>query len=206
MKHKLTWLAAGLILLIARPAQAQEKRQISLEEAVSLSIQNSKQLKLNQAKVDEAVAATREAEEKRLPDASASASFLQLTHPTIDMKTKPSSGSTQGGVPNISSAAYGILNLSLPVYAGGRIRYGIESANYLEQAVKLDAENDRDAVALNAVNAYINLYKAGQAVSIVRDNLEQAKQRVKEFSDLEKNGVLARNDLLKAELQASNVE
>jgi outer membrane protein len=58
----------------------------------------------------------------------------------------------------------------------------------------------------NTIEAYINLYKAGAAVQLYDTNLVQAKQRVKELANLEKNGVLARNDLLKAQLQESNVE
>ena len=52
----------------------------------------------------------------------------------------------------------------------------------------------------------INLYKAKTAIGLVKENLEQAQQRVKDFTNIEKNGLLARNDLMKAELQASNVE
>ena len=40
----------------------------------------------------------------------------------------------------------------------------------------------------------------------MRENLREAQQRVKDFSNQEKNGLLARNDLLKAQLQQSNVE
>jgi outer membrane protein TolC len=41
---------------------------------------------------------------------------------------------------------------------------------------------------------------------VVEDNLRQSQQRDKDFSNLEKNGLLARNDLLKAQLQTSNIE
>ena len=41
---------------------------------------------------------------------------------------------------------------------------------------------------------------------MVKQNLAQSEQRVKDFSNLEKNGLLARNDLLKVELQSSNIE
>jgi outer membrane protein TolC len=41
---------------------------------------------------------------------------------------------------------------------------------------------------------------------LFNENLLQAQQRVKDFANLEKNGLLARNDLLKAQLQTSNVE
>ncbi|HWJ30659.1 MAG TPA: TolC family protein, partial [Flavisolibacter sp.] len=103
-------------------------------------------------------------------------------------------------------AAYAMVNASLPIYAGGRIRYGIESSKYLEQAAKLDADNDREAVVLNTIDAYNNLYKSRAAVDLVNQNLQDARQRVKDFTNLEKNGVMARNDLLKAQLQQSNTE
>ncbi len=40
----------------------------------------------------------------------------------------------------------------------------------------------------------------------MKENLEQSRQRDKEFSSLEQNGILARNDLLKVQLQTSNIE
>src|SRR4029079_4688197 len=91
-------------------------------------------------------------------------------------------------------------------YAGSRIRYGIESAKYLEEAARLDAVNDKEAVILNTINAYTNLYKAKASVELVKQSLEQSRKRVTDFTNLEKNGLLARNDLLKAQLQASNIE
>ena len=101
---------------------------------------------------------------------------------------------------------YGTLNLSLPIYTGGKLKFGIISAELLEKASRLDLENQKEAVINNTIEAYANLFKAAQTVSIVKDNLAQSRQREKEFSDLEKNGLLARNDLLKAQLQSSNLD
>jgi len=70
----------------------------------------------------------------------------------------------------------------------------------------LDAENDRAHVILNTINAYINLYKAIVTVQVVNENLQQSRQRDSVLSRLEQNGLLARNDLLKSELQSSNIE
>jgi len=200
MKHKL--ILPVLILLGTQLLYAQESRTLTLKEAIELSLKNSKQLKSNEAKILEAASAVKEAEEKKLPDASVSGSYLYLPiQPTIDLKT----GSGSGG-PSVNQAIYGIANVSMPLYNGGKIRYGIESAKFLEQAVKLDAENDRGAVILNIISSCINLYKAHQAIELVKENLAQSQQRVKDLSNLEKNGLLARNDLLKAELQSSNIE
>jgi len=205
-KRSSTALAIVSGLLMVGSLNAQEKRPISLNEAISLSLNNSKQLKNSQAKIEEATAALKEAVEKKLPDAKISGSWLWLSNANIDVKSKTGGNSNQGGSPDVSQAMYGILNASLPIYSGGRIRYGIESSRYLAEATKLDADNDRQEVIQNTVEAYINLYKAKSSVNLVRENLGEAQQRVKDFSNLEKNGLLARNDLLKAQLQASNVE
>jgi len=61
-------------------------------------------------------------------------------------------------------------------------------------------------VIQNTVAAYGNLYKAQKAVDLVTENLVSERERVQEFTNREKNGMLARNDLMKAKLQESNVE
>jgi outer membrane protein TolC len=207
MKDKLRILFISLALILVWPAIAQERKLLSLDEAINLSLKNSKQLKISRAQIEEANASLKESENRRLPDASVSASYLRLGTANVDIKKQNNNNGGSGGEsPKVSQAAYGILNASLPIYAGGRIRYGIESSRYLAEAVKLDADNEKDAVVENTIEAYVNLYKARSAVDLVNENLAQAQQRVKDLSNLEKNGLLPRNDLLKAELQASNTE
>jgi outer membrane protein len=208
MKHKLKQVAGFFTFFFILSIQgllAQETRKITLKEAIDLGITNSHSLKNNKAKIDEATAAVREANERQLPDFSVSASYLYLpVQPNINLKTD--SAGKSGNSPKVSQAMYGIANVSLPVFAGGKLKYGIESAKYLEQAARLDAEDDQEAVILNTISAFGNLYKSGATVTLVKENLEQSNQRVKDFSNLEKNGLLARNDLLKAALQSSNLE
>ncbi|GAA4739740.1 TolC family protein [Flavisolibacter ginsenosidimutans] len=188
---------------------AQEKKNLTLTEAIDLSIKNSKQLKSSAAKIEEATFALKEAVERRLPEASASGAYLRLNNPNISLKTKSSSssgGGTTAETPKPSQAVYGILNASMPIFSGFRIKYGIESAKYLEQAAKLDADNDKEAIVLNTIDAYNNLYKSKAVVDLVNENLQSARGRATQFANLEKNGILPRNDLLKAQLQVSNTE
>lgn len=202
------WLLLCLALFSVQQASAQSARKLTLDEAVQLGLQNSKQLKLNQAQIDEATASLKEAKDNRLPDLKLSGSYLRVNSPNITMRSGGGSSDSSGGGSsiNVNSAMYGMASLSLPIYTGGKIKYGIESAKYLAQAAKLDAESNRDAVIQNTINAYANLYKASKSVELVQQNLDQSRQRDNDFSNLEKNGLLARNDLLKSQLQTSNVE
>lgn len=207
MKHKLS-VVIVLALMISLQSAAQEKKVLGLNEAIDLSVKNSKQLKRDQARIDEATAALREATDKRLPDAGLSGSYLRFNSPNIVMDTKSTGGGSgiSADRPKINQFMYGIASFSLPIYSGGQIKYGINSAEYLQKAVALDADNEREEVVQTTIEAFANLFKATTAVRLMKENLAQSQQRVKELTNLEKNGLLARNDLLKAELQSSNIE
>lgn len=183
---------------------AQEKKQLSLDEAVQLGIQNSKSLKIDAAKIEEATADLLEAKNRQLPELKVSGSYMYLPiKPNIDLKLP---GVSAAGGPEVHQVAYGSANLSVPIYSGGRIKYGIESAKYLVEASKLSTENDKVAIAYNVAQAYNNLFKANQSIKVLEENLTASQKRDETFLKLENNGVIARNDRLKANLQTSNIE
>lgn len=201
-----------ILFLLALPyfGISQEVKQLTLQETIDLSLKNSHLLKASLAKTQEADAVLKQAEDNKLPGASVSGSYLYLANPNLALKTKVGGGPDSSGnskeLPHVHQAMYGILNVTLPIYAGGKIRYGIESAKYLQQAATLDAQNDKEEVILNTINAYVNLYKASVTVEVVKENLLQSEHRDSVFSRLEQTGLLARNDLLKSQLQTSNIE
>ena len=205
MNNRIFLITAAFLLGGLTQASAQATQKVTLQQAIDMSIKNSKNLRISGAKILEATADVQEAKDKQLPDVKVSGSYLRLTNANIDLKSSGSGGGS-GNTPNVNQALYGIANLSLPLYAGGKIKYGIESAKYLEQAARLNADNDRQGVTYNTMQAYTNLYKASRAVSVIRENIKASVQRDTTFSRLEQNGLLARNDLLKAQLQTSNIE
>lgn len=198
-------IALSLFIGMAN-TNAQEKKQLTLDEAVQLGIQNSKSLKIDAAKIEEATADLLEAKNKQLPELKVSGSYMYLPiKPTIDLKLSTGSGAGAES-PTVHQVAYGSVNLSVPIYNGGRIKYGIQSAKYLVEASKLSTENDKIAIAYNVAQAYNNLFKANQSIKVLEENLTASQKRDDTFLKLENNGVIARNDRLKANLQTSNIE
>ena len=114
----------GLLIifsLISIQMTAQEKK-ISLNEAIDLSLQNSKQLKINQAKIEEATAAAKEAEERKLPDAKVSGSYLRLNSANFDLKTKSNnSGSGSSSSEAIDSGLFHARRIDVFDPAGDQI-------------------------------------------------------------------------------------
>jgi outer membrane protein len=190
------------LLFISIKVNAQMAQKISLQQAIDMSIANSNSLKITNAKIIDASTNVQEAKDRQLPSASVTASYLRLAGAKLDLKNSAAGGNG----PKVNQALYALVNVSMPIYAGGKIKYGIESAKYLEEASKLGVENDKEGITFNTIAAYTNLYKASAVVIVLNENLKTAQQRDATFSRLEQNGLLARNDLLKAQLQTSNVE
>lgn len=204
--RSLGMLVLAFLLAFNIPGRAQDGKVLTLKDAIDLSIKNSKQLRLNQTKITSALNAVKDARARQLPDANISGSYLRLNKPNIDLKSGSDSSGGGSSFSDVNQVAYGMATISVPLFSGFKIQAAKESARYLAEAAKLDADLDREDVIQNTVAAYSNLYKATVAVNLVRENLKQQEQRTTDFSNMEKNGIMARNDLLKAQLQQSNIE
>jgi len=206
-------LACCLLAIGNNTVMGQEQRQLTLDSAIALSLSESKELKISDSKVRGALAAVREAKDNRLPDIDISGQYLRVNKPNLNIKLESDDsdgdsgeGDSGSSTPEVNQVMFGMASASLPIFAGGTINNGIASAKFLEKATSLDAERDRQQVIQNTVEAYYNLYKAQAAVKLVKENLKSSQQRVKDFSNMEANGLVARNDLLKVQLQESNLE
>src|SRR5689334_12341443 len=120
MKKRKPGLAIAISLAAIGFVQAQQARPITLHEAIELGVKNSKQLKNSQAKIEEASAALKEARNNQLPDAKVTGAYTWVPSADVNLDLKSNTGGG-AGTPKISQAVYGIVNASLPVYAGGRI-------------------------------------------------------------------------------------
>ncbi len=183
---------------------AQETRTLTLEEAVSLGLQASKNLRSDQARIETATADYVAARNRLLPDFKLSGTAMALTNATVHMKMGEQSEA--GNTPKANSALLANVSISYPLYTGGKTGYAVESARYLEQAARLSMENNKAGVAYTLAAAYNNLFKAEQALTVLTENLKASQQRDQQFLDFENNAILARNDRLKASLQTSHIE
>lgn len=203
MNYKIKIITLIILSSAVIKLHAQTTQKINLQQAIDLSVKSSNNLKIADSKFLQAGADLQEAKDRKLPNASVSASYLRLSSANVDLKSAQNNNRPS---PKVNQAVYGIANVTMPLYAGGRIRYGIESAQYLEKAAKFNVENDKESVVYNTIQAYTNLYKFAKSVAVIKENLNASVQRDSLFSRLEQNGILARNDLLKAQLATSNIE
>ncbi|UII22234.1 TolC family protein [Fulvivirga ligni] len=200
-----------LMGLLTFNLHAQDEHQLNLEEAVELGLQNSKSLKASYAALQEANAKLAQSKHDQYPELTISGAHLRVNNPTVETHfggdTDSGDGEPQSGSsPEVSSVTYGMASFSQPIFSGFRLHNAVKVADYLKTAAELDVDNQREAVIFNIISAYYNYYKLLSTKGLVEQNLNEAQERVKLFNNLESNGVITRNDLLKAQLQQSNME
>src|SRR5215217_4671413 len=132
-------LAMLLISLVSNRAQAQDKT-LRLEEAIELGLQNSKVLKLSQAKIDEAVSQYNQEKDRALPEGSVSLAYNRAQIPY----NRLSFGEESISLPKSANAFLGIASVSQTIFAGHRLKYAQESTNMLTDIARLDAVKDKD--------------------------------------------------------------
>lgn len=205
-------ISIGLASLLAVfELQAQSVKTLTLKEAIDLGYTNSKQLMVSNAKVKEAQAKLAEAEDRALPDVGVSGTYMHINTPNISMANSDNSGGSGSDSPlsafsSLHDIGLAQVTASMPVFNGMKIRNTKAMNDYLQQAAQYDAQTTRSQVAINTIKAVYQYYELLQSRRTIEENLKQEQQRVAEFKNLEKQGLLARNDRLKAELQANNVE
>jgi outer membrane protein len=201
-------IVSGLALLLTIFSAQAQTRTISLEEAVNLGVQNSKQLKLAQNKIEQAVSQLDQAKDETMPTVKVSAGYSHALMLSRSFAL-PSDG---GGDPKSMKFPFdntlyqGTLSINQPIFAQGRFRYAKESANILIQSSKLDADKDKDEIVYNIISAYINFYKVQQNLKIIAQNMEDVDQKLTEIKKFESQGLATKNDVLRFQLEKSNIQ
>ena len=182
---------------------AQEKKNLSLEEAVQLAVTQSTEAHLADTKVATKEFEMQTVKNKQYPDVKISGQYQRLTNADVDFKL---GNSGSGGGPQVNQLMLGNATASVPLFAGFKVQNSIKASQNLYESEQYNAKNTKEQIALETVKLYVALYKAQESEKLIQENIKRADQRVKDFKAMEENGIIARNDLLKAQLQASNYQ
>jgi outer membrane protein len=204
-------LPLGILLAVGLQGSAQQKKPLTLDQAISIAVTQSTGAALADTRVNTAKLETDNTKNNAYPDFRISGQYQRLTEPTVNLRvplggeSEPGDGTTQAS-PQVNQVILGMAQFSLPVFSGFRLRNNIAASESLYKAQTFNAASVKEQLAMQAIVLYANLYKAQQSVNLIEENLKSANQRVTDFTAMEQNGLLARNDLLRAQLQASNIQ
>ncbi|PXY42652.1 TolC family protein [Flavobacterium cheongpyeongense] len=193
----------GVFFIGISSVEAQEKTSLTLDEAVKLAWEKSNEVTLANTKVNTKKYELQSVKNNQYPDLKVSGQYQRLGKASIDMHNDQASSEP---IASPDRAMLGMANLSLPLFSGFKIQSSIDAYDNLYEAETANAAKTKEDVALRVITYYTALYKAQKTLDLLNENQKQAKQRVTDFTELEKNGIIPRNDLLKAQLLVSRTQ
>lgn len=196
-------MLCGMFFIGLSSVKAQQKTSLSLTEAINTAWSKSNEVSLANAKVQSKKHELQGAKNNKYPDLKASGQYQRLTNASVNFRLNQD-GATEA--PLVNQLLIGQLTASVPVFAGFKIQNAIKAQDHLYQSEVASAKQTKEEIALQVIEYYASLYKAQKTIELLTENQKSAKQRVKDFIELEKNGIIPRNDLLKAKLQVSKVQ
>lgn len=204
MKKKAWIFCLAVVSITGLMAQT---KSLKLEEAIQLGVQNSRQLKLSQSKIDQAVSQFEQSKDLALPSAKVSGGYSQALMLTNKLSIPGDSGKTSTiKLPFANTLYQATLSINEPIFAGHQFKYARASADLLVHMSRLDAEQDKDEVIYTIISAYLNYFKIKQNQVIVQQNLDDIQGKLEEIIKYESQGLATQNDVLRYQLQKSNTE
>jgi outer membrane protein TolC len=199
--------AALALALLAHSAHAQAPRltaapgdsvPLSLSDAVTRALTVGDETKIVEAQGEATHAQFTTARSTALPQLRFSGAYTQ----TLENARAAIVGSLFGQNYNYN----GNVNLSVPIFQGGRAVGGIQAARRTEAASRLTYEETKSQVTVDVQRAYVSALAAEQIVTIQEQNLALSSERVTQAEQLERAGRAARYDVLRVRVERTNLE
>lgn len=189
------WVHAPLFTTAQQPG-----RLLPVEELFRLGTENS--LRLKAARMRETVSEEQEktALADRLPRIEIGVKGGFVGQPVVFQKglSRPVRPETPDWMQNYD------LELTQPLYQGGKIRYRIRQAALQKEIAVLQSANDQAEIKLMLLRRYMNLFSYYKQQAVLARNIEESEHRLKDIRQMRKEGLVTRNDEIRSELQLTN--
>lgn len=178
----------------------QTSRLLPVDELFRLGLENSLRLKAD--KIGEVISNEQQktALINRLPTIQVDATTGVIGQPVIFRSGL--SHPLRPDVPNWSQN-YNV-ELTQPLYQGGKIHYTIRKADLQKQISALNTSNDESDAKLTLLKQYMDLFCFYKQREVLARNIEESEQRLKDIARMKKEGLLTKNDEIRSELQLTN--
>lgn len=183
-------------------AQEAQPRVLTLQRAFELAEQNSAQLKIAEKNTELAKQKIEIAKLGHLPNISTSLNYGYLSNSQI---WEPSFNKhITAPVPhNLTQFS---VQASETIFRGGEIANNIKKASLEEQVALLNQDKNGEDIKFLVAAKYLDIYKFIIQRQVFENNTKLAKERLKNILNLQKQGLVTNNDVLRTQLIISDYE
>lgn len=195
-----------MFILFASSLFAQE-RVLTLQESLEIGLQNSKDLKISQSRINYSDAKLSEINSQFLPQFKLFGNYTRLSDniPAFEFTSPFFPNAIRVSEPLYNNYTFK-LGFTQPLFTGFKLLSSRSAAKYNLQASESDYSKEQNEVAFNIYNAYWNYYKAEELRNVIAQTLQQIENHLRDTRNFYEQGLVSNNDLLKLEVQYSNTQ
>lgn len=195
-KHFLT----GLILLAPLPAATQPRLLLSVDSLLQLGMAQNVQLRILRQQEEMARSRAKTARTAKLPEVQVGLKGGYLGQPIVFREglSHPTRPQSPHWLQNYE------IDLSQPIYQGGRIRYSIEKADIEQKIAELQTLQNEADIKLALLEQYMQLFSLYKQQTVLARNIEESTKRLENIKSKKRQGHITNNDVLRSELQLTN--
>lgn len=188
-------------LLLSSATQAQTARRVSLSEALQIAVANNRDIR--HARIERAVteADIDEKKELRLPEIDFHAFYARITDLT-EYRHGLGDKVVTHTIPVIADLTG---SAKMPLYTGGKIRYAIRKARQQDEIASLAVLKTENDVKMEATELFFSAYKMMELDKLLQEHIREEEDRLAEVRSFKTHGTVTRNEVLRAELQLSDM-
>lgn len=208
MRTRPAVIVAALVLLASAPAAAAGAGSaadplaapVSLEDAVRTALANSREVRLSAAEAGIAEQGKTWAGAGRLPRLDLGAQYISFSEP-------PSAIINGMAVQTADQSIFSTrLELSQTIYDFGKTGSRVDQAAAAAEAAGKQAALTREQQAEGVIAAFLSARRAAELRAVAEESLATARAHRDVTQTLYEQGVVAKNDVLAADVQSANAE
>ncbi len=194
-----------IIIILFSAVQIFSQQKLTIEQCIELALKNSKELRVSNSKTISTEARVDEVKSQFLPQLKLTANYTRLSDVPAFQVQLPVSPVPVTIADVILDVYTFRLSLQQPVFTGFRLNALRNAAEYYNEAAGEDVNKTKNEAALSVYSAYLNLYKAKEIKSLLEESIKSAEKHIADTRNYMDNGLATKNDLLKFEVQESNM-
>ncbi len=176
----------------------------TLDDAWNNALNNNHQIKSAKADTNASEQQLHSAEGQRLPDLNLSSGYTQFSE-TPAAKTQIAGQSAQ-----FSTSQQGSLKAqaiaSVPIFTSGRISHNIDAAKASLLAVQANEITSALNIKMQVADAYVTVLRMESNVQVAQGHVDSLTAHIKDVNNLFDQGMVARNDVLAANVELINAQ
>ncbi|MCF8260106.1 MAG: TolC family protein [Melioribacteraceae bacterium] len=185
---------------------AQEQSKFTLKSSLETGLANSKNIKIRQAAVRESEAKISEIGSQMYPKLSFTAGYVRFSDVPpfqLSLPIFPNPVTIQETVLNNYQLK---LSITQPLFTGFNLSSVKSASEFNSSALDAELQKEMNDEKFRIMNSFWNFAKAQNNLELIEKRKEVFNSILNDAENFYANGMFTKNDLLKVQVQASNIE